>query len=285
MTGLTTILESVETELLGRTGVSFSVAAKQSDWMPEHETEVCWRCAGSVGEFETDGDGCATCRSVKLPWDRAMRLGGYEGIVRDAVLDLKFRRWRLSGMQLGKAFGVEIGQRIEAMGLKPSEILIVPIPITRRRRIRRGVDHTLVLARGVSKSSGIGVVRWLRARNRAEQIGLSATDRIKNMRGAFFVPGSVQKGLVKGLKSDLRAIMVLDDVRTTGATLTEGCRVLRRAIRANLGDNQVEIWGASMAMTGGERKGGSEIEAKIKLSSKGGEIDPEVEACGLTLRS
>lgn len=289
MTGLTTIFESVETELFGRTAVSFSIASKHTDWEPEHEAEVCWRCAGSVGEFETDGDGCATCRNVKLPWDRAMRLGPYEGIIRDAVLDLKFRRWRLSGMQLGKAFGMEISQRIEAMGLKPSEVVIVPIPMTNRRRIRRGVDHTLVLARGVSASSGVGVVRWLRARNRAEQIGLSATERVKNMRGAFFVPGSVQKrlnkGPGKGLNSELRAIVVLDDVRTTGATLTEGCRVLRRAIRENLGKNQVEIWGASVAMAGGERKGGSEIEVKGKLSSKGGEIDPEVEACGLTLRS
>ncbi len=285
MIGFGAILESVETELLGREGVSFSVAAKRVDWEPEDQTCVCWRCAGSVGEFETDGDGCATCRNVKLPWDRAMRLGAYEGIVRDAVLDLKFRRWRLSGMQIGKAFGVEIGQRIEAMGLKPSEVVVVPIPMTHRRRIRRGVDHTLVLARGVSASSGVGVARWIRARNRAEQIGLSATDRIKNMRGAFFVPGSVQKGLAKGLKSELRAIVVLDDVWTTGATLTEGCRVLRRAIRGISGDNQVEIWGASVAMAGGERKGGSEIEVKGKLSSKGGEIDPEVESCGLTLRS
>lgn len=263
------IVDSVETELLGRTGLSFAIAAKRNEWKPEDQTGVCWRCAGSVGEFETDGDGCASCRAIKLPWDRAMRLGAYDGIVRDAVLDLKFRRWRLTGMQLGKAFGVEIGDRLEAMGLKPSEVLIVPIPITHRRRIRRGVDHTLVLGRGVSRSSGVGIGRLLRARNRDEQIGLSATDRTKNMRGAFYVAGSAQKRLRNGLVDGVRAFVVLDDVRTTGATLEEGCRVLRRAIRENSGGNGVEIWAASVAMAGGERKGGSGAGANIQVSSKG----------------
>ena len=198
-----------------------------------------------------------------------MRLGAYDGIIRDAVLDLKFRRWRLTGMQLGRAFGVEILERLEVMGLKPSEVLIVPIPITHRRRIRRGIDHTLVLGRGVSRSSGIGIARLLRARNRDEQIGLSATDRTKNMRGAFYVSGSGQNRLKKGLGNGTRAIVVLDDVRTTGATLEEGCRVLRRAIRENSAGNGAEIWAASVAMAGGERKGGLGAEVNIQVSGKG----------------
>ena len=272
------ILESVETELLGRRGVSFSIASKSQHWEPEDDTGVCWRCAQSVGQYETDGDGCATCRPNKLPWDRAMRLGHYDGIIKDAVLELKFRRWKLTGGQLGETFGRELSARLEIMGLKPGEAVVVPIPITRRRRIRRGVDHTHVLARGVSKSSGIEVVHLLRARKRAEQIGLSATDRSKNMRGAFFVPGSSSKRVKRWSKREIRVIIVLDDVRTTGATLEEGCRVLKRAIREFSGDFRPEIWAASVAMAGDERKGGSQAEAKNELTSKGGEIEQEVDA-------
>jgi predicted amidophosphoribosyltransferase len=211
-----------------------------------------------------------------------MRLGLYEGIVRDAVLDLKFRRWRLTGMQLGAAFGVEIGTRIRELGLLPSEVLFVPIPITHRRRIRRGVDHTLVLARGASKASGIGIAKMLRARRRAEQIGLSATERAKNIRGAFYMPGSARKRGSGEAWKEIRALIVLDDVRTTGATLEEGCRVIRSGIREFRGENRPEIWAASVALAGDERKGGSETEVRGENSSKDGEIDREVEACGLT---
>ncbi len=205
-----------------------------------------------------------------------MRLGHYDGIIRDAVLDLKFRRWRLTGGQLGAVFGSEIVDRLEVMGIKPCEAKIVPVPMTNRRRIRRGVNHTLVLARGVSKTSGIGISRLLQVRNRAEQIGLSATDRIKNMRGAFYVPSSAVERLKKEMGQTIRAIIVLDDVRTTGATLEECCRVLKREIGVIPGENRPEIWAASVAMAGDERKGGSEIEVLDELSAKGGELSKKL---------
>lgn len=272
------MLESIETEMLGRQGLSFSIAAKRSQWEPENQASTCWRCAGSVGEFEADGDGCASCRAIKLPWDRALRLGRYEGIIKEAVLDLKFRRWRLTGSQLGAAFGAEIAARLGAMGLDPSEAVVVPIPITHRRRIRRGVDHTLVLAQGVSKSSGIGVAQLLRARKRDEQIRLNATDRTKNMRGAFFVTSSLQRRLEFLVSKDIRVIIVLDDVRTTGATLQEGCRVLKRALRGLNGDFRPEVWAGSISMASDERKGGMGKEGETDLSSKVGQIEQEVDA-------
>lgn len=248
------ILESIETELLGRRGVSFKIAAKRNQWVQEHQDAVCWRCAGSVGPHETDGDGCASCRAIKLPWTRAFRLGKHEGILRDAVLDLKFRRWRQTGLQVGEALGKFIGERITELGLQTGEVRIVPIPITHRRRIRRGVDHTLVLSRGVFKGSGIRTSRLLRARKRLEQIGLSATARTKNMRGGFFVPDRVQKRLRKGSMNGIRVFILMDDVRTTGATLEEGCRVINRVLSTLGGNNEVEIWIASVGVAGERRK-------------------------------
>jgi len=205
-----------------------------------------------------------------------MRLGHYDGIIRDAVLDLKFRRWRLTGGQLGVAFGAEIMDRLDAMGIKACEAIIVPVPMTNRRRIRRGVDHTLVLARGVSKSSGIRISRLLRVRNRAEQIGLSATDRTKNMRGAFYIPSSAGKRLKNEMGKTIRTIIVLDDVRTTGATLEECCRVLKREFGEILRVNPSEIWAASVAMAGDKRKCDSEIVIGNELSSKGGELSKKL---------
>lgn len=270
---ITDVLESVETELLGRRGVSFSLAKKQSGWIRERADARCWRCAGSVGPHETDGDGCADCRAKKLSWDRALRLGTHEGILRDAVIDLKFRRWALTGRQLGIEFGAVINDQIQGMGLDPGEVCLVPIPMTQRRRIKRGVDHTLVLARGASSVSHVPIQRLLRARNRAEQVGLTATDRIKNMRGAFYTTNGLEKRLSSKRTRPIRAIIVLDDVRTTGATLEEGCRVLKRGLHQMRGDFVPEIWAASVSMAGSTRKGGVADLVGEELLSKGGEIE------------
>ena len=259
------VLESVETQLLGRRGVSFAIAAKRTNWQPEDATRVCWRCAGSIGPHESDGDGCASCRTIKLPWDRAIRMGRHEGILRDAVIDLKFRRWGKSGIQLGRALGTELGERFSAASINPSEALLVPVPMTHRRRIARGIDHTMVLVRGASQTSGVGIAPLLRARHRTEQVGLSATDRAKNMRGAFYTrggdirTGKVRAGLLTPKKNALdgkRALIVLDDVRTTGSTLGEACRVLRRGLMDLSGGRGLEIWAASIGVAGDERKGG-----------------------------
>ncbi len=275
---LSEVLESVETELLGRQGVSFKIAKKQSGWTREPTDASCWRCAESVGPHETDGDGCPSCRPQKLPWHRPLRLGTHDGILREAVIDLKFRRWALTGMQLGMEFGGVIEQRINEMGLDPREVVLVPVPMTHRRRIRRGVDHTLVLCRGVSKVSGVRIERWLRARNRAEQVGLTATDRTKNMRGAFYTIGNL-KSCVKGTKNhSVRAVFVLDDVRTTGATLSEACRCLKRVFEQIEGNSVPEIWALSVSMAGSQRKAGVEVGSGEDLLSKGGEIEQEDDA-------
>jgi hypothetical protein len=46
---LKSMIESIETDLLGREGIAFDVWAQQTGWQPEDESKFCWRCAGSVG--------------------------------------------------------------------------------------------------------------------------------------------------------------------------------------------------------------------------------------------
>ena len=256
MNQIASIWDSVEIQLLGRRGLSFAIAAKNTEWKPEPHDAACWRCAGTVGPYETDGDGCAACRGQKLPWDRAVRLGTFDGIVRDAVLDLKFRRWIASGYQLGSVLGARLSAELERNGIKPSEVRLVPVPITRRRRLRRGIDHTLVLAQGIERYHGIRVMPLLRARKRAEQIGLSATARAKNMRGAFFAIGEPHKWGEEHGNDEVRVFVVIDDVMTTGATLKAACSVVRRSISRNSSGNGAEVWSMCAAVAGGDRRVG-----------------------------
>jgi len=245
------VLDALETDLLGRAALSFDAARRRGDWSPEPGHAACWRCAGGVGPHESDGDGCAACRGERLPWERAVRLAAYDDeIVRGAVLDLKYRGWRRTGRELGRALGARLAAELTRTGVGPGEAVIVPVPMPWRRRVARGVDHTLVLARGASRASGCRVVRALAARNHPRQVGLSATARRANIRGGFRVRRRAGKGLVGADR--VRVVIVLDDVCTTQATLAAACTTLRRGA----GGRVPAVWAACVAVsTDRDRRG------------------------------
>jgi len=101
--------------------------------------------------------------------------------------------------------------------------VVVPVPLHWLRRIRRRFNQSGDLAEAVGKRFGLslraGVLR--RVRPTRSQVGLTATQREDNVRGAFRVlrPQEVRE----------RRVLLVDDVLTTGATCSECARTLRRA--------------------------------------------------------
>lgn len=235
-----------ETDLLGLRAVSFARWARATGWRPDRFGDFCWRCAGSVSPYETDGNGCGSCRDKSLAWDRAARLGLYRGGVRDAVTELKFGRWRRTGAELGAAMGERLADLLGAGGFEPSEAAIVPVPASWRRRMARGVDHTSVLARAAGRRASVPVIRGLSRRHSPPQVGLSATARAANIRGVFRATPALERRVSQG--PGLRVVVVLDDVRTTGATMTAACRAVRRII-----GRKREIW-ALTAVVASDRR-------------------------------
>ena len=225
------LVESIETQLLGRTGLAFDKWVQRTGWTRDLSHAFCWRCGGSVGEHESDGDGCATCRSKSLPWDRAVRLGRYKGILREEILALKFHAWRPTGKGLGEHLGLSIRNQLERAQIAPDRVVLVPIPMHRFRRLSRGIDHTMVLAKAASASSGCKVASLLSTRYRPEQVGLSMTARARNMKGAFFVSGSSQRKLRRSIAQNRRVCVLIDDVRTTGATFVAACKALKLGLK------------------------------------------------------
>lgn len=108
--------------------------------------------------------------------------------------------------------------------------LIVPVPLHWRRRWSRRYNQSGVLATVIGKLSHVAVGGDVlkRIRPTTQQVGLSRTERARNVQGAFQVPDS-RKADVKG-----RRIVLIDDVLTSGATVDACARALLRAGAADV---------------------------------------------------
>lgn len=214
------LLDVIETQFLGRVGTAFDERVRLEGWQVDERDAYCWRCGGSVGPHESDGEGCPACRRKRLPWERAIRLGAYAGPVRDAVLDLKFRGWRQTGRQLGRSLGKQLSVELERAQVRAEDVVMVPVPMHWLRRLRLGVDHTQVIASACAREADVRLCRALSRIGGPSQLEVPASDRRANVSRVF----RRRNGL--GLEA-ARLVVLVDDVRTTGATLRAASRALR----------------------------------------------------------
>lgn len=123
------------------------------------------------------------------------------------------------GLLLAAVLG-ELLANVLREGVQPSaaSVDLVPIPSDAAMQRRRGYDHGYALARHAARSSGLRAVRCLsRCARVADQVGLGAAQR-----------RAIQSGTMVAARGR-RVVIVVDDVVTTGATLTEAVRALRVA--------------------------------------------------------
>ncbi len=152
-------------------------------------------------------------------YDRARAAARYDAIVRDLVHGLKYRD-RHEGVALFGRWMAHAGR-----GLLADADLLVPVPLYRLRLWSRRFNQAELLARAVSRESGLAVDPFslVRSRRTESQVGLSPEQRRRNVAGAFAVP-EAKTDRIAG-----KSVILVDDVVTTGATANACARALQRA--------------------------------------------------------
>ena len=207
---------------------------------------------------EPDQDGlrrCPVCRRVERPFERAVAYGRYDGGLRELIHLLKYQGVRPAAKVLGRMLADAIVSLDSAF--HQERVLVIPVPLFRGKRRQRGFNQAEMIVReALSISTAktrleVATEILARTRDTHSQIGLTSHQRRENMRGAFKVMRAEE---VTG-----REVLLVDDVYTTGTTVSECAKVLRRA-------GAVKVWVATVART-------------LKMASKYVEIEPS-EAVG-----
>jgi ComF family protein len=180
---------------------------------------------------------CPVCQLVEPQFAKAVAYGSSQGSLRELIHSTRGFR--------------------DGAGLASSPVLVVAVPLQRSRWRRRGFNHAELIARaalkllaadrlGLRNEMVLGENVLERKRETQSQIGRTIRQRHENVRRAFAVRRAEE---VNG-----REVLLVDDVYTTVATVSECARVLRRA-------GATKVWVATVART-------------LKLASKHGEMKP-----------
>jgi ComF family protein len=200
---------------------------------------------------------CPVCRRLSPPFTTAVAYGSYDGGLRGLIHLLKYSGIRPAANVLGRmlAEAISNGKPGGARDLAASKTVVIPVPLHKSKQRERSFNQAELVARAALKCVPVPEQYRLadnilqRQRDTHSQIGLTSHQRRENMRGAFTVARPKE---VNG-----QDILLVDDVYTTGTTVSECARVLRRA-------GARRVWVATVART-------------LKLASKFADLNPPSE--------
>ncbi len=170
---------------------------------------VCPHCGTQLLAYAQ----CPKCQYGAIHLSMLRVFGIYEQSLRLCIHALKYN----GQTRLAEPLGTLLAQAYRGYGLRAD--LLMPVPLHKEREQQRGYNQTALLARECAGQLGIPLREdiLLRTRATATQAGLKAWERQQNVTGAFSCQPQFTTGALLG-----RAILMIDDVCTTGSTL-EAC--------------------------------------------------------------
>ncbi len=181
------------------------------------EEPCCARCGAPL---LSEAEYCADCQSLRHNFDRGMAAYIYNDAMRRCIFRFKYGGRREYASYLGEAMYERLKKRLMALYPKPEAI--IPVPLHEKKLKERGYNQAALLGRRLGELSGIRSEEEIVARVRQTKPmkKLDLASRRKNLKKAF-----------KIVRNDveLKTVLLVDDIYTTGSTVDETSKVLKEA--------------------------------------------------------
>ena len=176
-----------------------------------------------------DGFSHTKC-AKRLGLDGLTSIWEYEGVIRKAILSLKYKYSTEVGKELTSIFIQDLMKR----GHPVKADVLIPIPLYWYRENTRGFNQSVEIGREVAAQMGWKFIPDLliKTKSTVSQVELKGNARRQNLKGTFVINSSI--------KYQVSSIVLFDDVFTTGSTLREAAKVLKRS-------GAEKVWGLTIA--------------------------------------
>lgn len=175
----------------------------------------CKKCGKPIRDARAEY--CYDCKVKSHIFEEGRSLWLHQSPVSDAVYAFKYQNRRI----YGEVFGEELAEKYGCFLKRRQVELLVPIPLHKKRRRRRGYNQAELLSRLLSERTGLPMDAdtLVRVKATQPQKTLGNKERHENIRGAFVSRKRIQ----------CRNVALIDDIYTTGSTLDEAAKILRKA--------------------------------------------------------
>lgn len=190
--------------------------ARESNWRPDAPDQYCHRCGATMNAMGVTDAGCALCVNRRLPWRRVVRLSKYDKPMSSWIVAMKFARHWSWATWMGRELARQLSDQPSG-----ERSVVCPVPMHWARQWRRGFNQADLMARAFAGETRLPMIHLLRrTRHTVPQTQVSHSMRPTNVRGSM----AIERINLTGWH-----VWLIDDVTTTGATLTAAARMLRQA--------------------------------------------------------
>jgi ComF family protein len=193
-----------------------------SDLLPRIAPPFCDVCSEHFTGLIDGSFDCPNCKGVSFHFEFARAAMDRSDDILDLVHRLKYGREIHLGAELGRLACLAFADRRLAVALEEKWPL-VPVPLHRSRLMERQFNQAEEIARSIAIETGLPISRLLKRTRRTEtQTRLSRKQRMENLRGAFAMREPFPENAPP-------RYLLVDDVFTTGSTVDECARILKKA--------------------------------------------------------
>ena len=168
---------------------------------------------------------CPNCSGLSFAFEFARPAMLKDTRTLDLIHQLKYQRSLHLAHELGKLAAESFQNDPRLTAALVEKWPLIPVPLHRRRLIHRHFNPAEEIALGISQQTGLPIISALqRTRDTGTQTRLSRKQRMKNLQGSF----EISKAGENLIGKNLNGVVLIDDVLTTGSTVNECAKTLRR---------------------------------------------------------